>query len=80
MLDYVEEDLIPAADVPSLLPKRRGRPVHPKTLARWCREGYGPRKVRLQTVKIGSQVCTTLAAVREFVRQINATAQPSEGQ
>jgi len=71
-------DLIPLAEVPSLLPPRRGKPVSLSTLKKWAAHGVGPNRVRLRTFRCGGQVCSTRAALQEFLEALNA--QPSETQ
>ena len=68
MIDPEIESLIPLSSVPTLkcLPLRRGgKKLALSTLWRWSTSGLRGR--RLETVKVGGQRCTTLAALKRFI-------------
>lgn len=74
-------DAIDLADVPRLLPTRRGRRVHRITIWRWVTKGVcgpGGVRVRLDTVKLGGSRYTSLAAVERFAAALDGLL-PSEG-
>lgn len=48
-----------------------GRGVHPATIARWATRGV--RGVRLQTTRLGGRRLVTIAAIRDFLDQLNGT-------
>lgn len=51
---------------------------HVATLVRWSLKGVGPRRVKLQTWKVGGRRYTTQEAIDRFVAQLseeNATAE-----
>lgn len=59
------KDLIPLSVAAALLGRRRGgRKTHAATLHRWARRGL--RGVRLETVRVGGVVCTTVASLQNF--------------
>lgn len=68
-----ESRFIPLGSVPSLawLPlRRRGSRLNKSTLYRWA--GIGSRGVKLQTVCVGSQRCTTAIWLNEFFSALAA--------
>lgn len=69
------EHVIALADVPGILPKRRGgRKVHTSTVWRWVVKGY--RGIRLETIQVGGTRCTSREALERFFEQIDADAVP----
>jgi len=59
------------SEIAAFLPRfRRGKNVHVCTIHRW--RSRGCRGVYLRAVKTPSGWCTTLQAVRHFLRQITA--------
>ena len=81
MIDLVSERLVALTQVPKLseIPKLRGgkRP-HVATIYRWAQNGV--RGVKLETVRLGGTVCTSVEAIQRFVKQLsdpNATTSPS---
>ena len=70
MIDLSSEELIPIKMVPSLpcMPKRRlGRRLSLTTVWRWAMHGRDGAK--LETVKVGAQRCTTIAALDRFFKE-----------
>lgn len=65
MIDIATEDLVPLKDLPKSLPKRNGRPVAITTVWRWATAGL--KGVRLETILIGGQRFSSLAAFHRFV-------------
>lgn len=75
VIDIKSEKLIPLRDVPQLdiLPDRRsGSRLAVSSLYRWALQGV--RGHRLETLKIGGQRCTSLAALERFFQTLS---QPS---
>jgi hypothetical protein len=65
---------IPLAQVPSLrgMPRRKnGKKLHRSTIFRWAGGGLGDPKIRLRTVQVGGQKCTTLAFLAEFFEALS---------
>lgn len=66
------DDYIGLADAARLLRGRGGKHPHVQTVRRWanakrgCRSAPGVKPVVLRTVRVGSEVLTTAAWVREF--------------
>ena len=67
-IDPDVEDLVPLAGAGELPPLARcGKPrTHIATLRRWSRDGRGPRKIKLETMKLGRDVYTSREAVVRF--------------
>jgi uncharacterized protein DUF1580 len=69
MIDLASETLISFSDACRRLPSRRaGRPAHPATLYRWASEGV--RGVRLETIRVGGSLCTSVEALQRFCEQL----------
>jgi hypothetical protein len=65
-IDPLSEELLTMPEAASLLPKRRGgAKVSLTSLWRWSTRGA--KGVRLETVRVGSSVYTTRAALRRFI-------------
>ena len=56
---------------------RGGRPVSPKTLARWGSRGL--RGVRLRITRVGGTWCTSASAIEEFLAALTALADAEQG-
>lgn len=68
MIDFHSEELIPLSAVPKLkafASLRQGRRLSLSTVWRWANYGIGGRK--LETIKLGGQRCTSMAALQRFV-------------
>jgi hypothetical protein len=65
MIDPLNNELIPIAQVARRLPKFNGRHPNPSTLYRWCTSGLDGRK--LEHVRVGRRICTTEDALSEFL-------------
>jgi hypothetical protein len=63
--DLLSERLVALADVPGLLPKRRGKKVHYQTVHRWTRKGAGGRV--LESLLVGGARYTSIEALRRFM-------------
>ena len=65
MIDIPEEQLIPLAEVPKLLPARpSGRRLHVSAVYRWVSRGVGG--VRLEAIKIGGTKYASVQAIQRF--------------
>ncbi|WP_390622211.1 DUF1580 domain-containing protein [Tautonia marina] len=72
--------MIALADVPGILPKRRGgRKVHTSTVWRWAMKGY--RGTRLETLRVGGTLCTSREALERFFGRIDTDpgSEPTSG-
>lgn len=81
MIDLVSERLVALTEVPKLaeMPRLRGgkRP-HIATIYRWAQNGI--RGVKLETVRLGGTVCTSVEAIQRFVERLSdptSTTRPS---
>lgn len=61
-----------------LPPRRRGRRPTPQTLYRWARGGL--RGQRLETIRVGGTLCTSLQALQRFAERLSATDRPIPSQ
>ncbi len=69
-------DLLPLRAAAKLIPSRRGgRPCAVSTLWRWSLTGS--RGIKLRTWRLGATICTTAAALREFIERCSLQAAPS---
>jgi hypothetical protein len=67
-----EEQVFPLADTPKHVPPRRGgRPLHPATAFRWRNPGV--RGVKLETIRVGGTLCTSVEALQRFFERLSAT-------
>ncbi len=65
MIDICDETLISVAEAVKKLPRRHtGRPVHLSTVYRWAQRGV--RGVRLETIRVGNTICTSMEALQRF--------------
>ena len=64
-MNIADEPLISLRDAAALLPGRRGKPRHWKTLWRWATAGL--QGVFLETVFNGDDLCTSLDALQRFI-------------
>lgn len=72
MIDSTRESLIALADVPPLLPNRRGgRRPHVSCVYRWAQRGC--RGIVLETLQCGGTKVTSLEALQRFFEQLTAT-------
>jgi len=73
MIDIATEELLALKDVSALLPRRRkGRRPTFSCVWRWATTGC--RGVKLETVRIGSTLCTTRGALQRFFRCLSQEA------
>ena len=71
MIDAKNETLVALADVPPLLPKRRGgRPVSVSCVYRWS-VGRGCRGIRLETTQVGGTRATSREAIQRFFDRLS---------
>ncbi|MCF7975530.1 MAG: DUF1580 domain-containing protein [Phycisphaerae bacterium] len=69
MIDLINENMIPLADVPGYLPKRpNGKKIHLSAIYRWAAKGI--KGVVLETAKIGGASYTSLEAIKRFSDQL----------
>ena len=68
MIDLQSEGLLSLADAAKALPPIGGKRPHVSTIWRWCRKGV--HGVRLEHVRLGHRVCTSLEALSRFARSL----------
>lgn len=65
MIDLTSEQVISLNDATKRLPRRRlGKNPHIATLYRWATRGC--RGVKLETLRVGGTLCTSLEALQRF--------------
>ncbi len=78
MIDIATETLLTPAQAARLRPGiRRGRPTHPSTVFRWIARGV--RGHRLEAVRLGGHLFTSVEALQRFAERLTADAAPSVG-
>ena len=74
MIDIATETVLTLAAAARLRPpSRRGRPTHPSTLARWALRGL--RGTRLEVIRIGGQMYTSVEAIQRFAERLTAVGE-----
>lgn len=69
MSNLIEEGLLTFTDASKKLPmRRRGKRPTPSCLYRWY--AYGLRGVKLEGLRVGGNICTTLQALERFFTQL----------
>ena len=66
-----DEDCFPIAELPSRLPRRRGKKIAHSTAWRWAMKGV--RGVRLETRRLGGTLYTSMEALERFSRTLAET-------
>lgn len=74
MIDLKKESAITLAEVPSHIPKRKGRKVHYSTVYRWVTKGARGR--RLESLLVGGVRYTTVEALGRFLHAQAAVKTP----
>lgn len=67
-MSILDEELIPLSEIGKYLPTSPSK----QTRWRWSVQGVGPRKVRLETVKLSGVRFTSRESLRRFLEQLNA--------
>ncbi len=68
MIDLATEQVVSLSEASKRLPRRRkGKRPHVATLYRWAVRGV--RGVRLETLRVGGTLCTSLEALQRFCEQ-----------
>lgn len=73
MIDLVHENVVSLNEASklSILPRRRaGRRPHTSTLYRWARRGFAG--VKLETIRVGGTLCTSVEALQRFAERLSA--------
>ncbi len=68
---------VPLSNVPDLacIPRRRGgRKLHKSTAFRWAKPGV--RGIRLEVIRVGGTLCTTVAALQRFFEALSVNDLP----
>ncbi len=70
-IDLQAEQLLSLTDAAKALPPIDGTRPHSSTVWRWCRRGL--KGVRLEHVRLGHRVCTSLDALARFSQRLAET-------
>jgi len=71
VIDLNKEKLITLVEAARLIPSsRRGKKVHFATLTRWHK--HGSRGVKLECLRVGSALMTTVEALQRFIERLSA--------
>ncbi len=74
MIDISQENLVALADVPAMLPRRRGgKRVHLSCVYRWAQRGI--RGVRLEVLQCGGTKATSREALARFFQRLEQSPQ-----
>ena len=77
MIDPFEEELVPLAKIPEVLPRgQSGKKIHRATGFRWALKGI--RGIRLETIKVGGSRFTSHEALSRFIVHLSAGAQNAQ--
>lgn len=72
MIDIKHETLITLSEATKFVPRRRrGRKASVSTLYRWASKS-GHRGVRLETLRVGGSLCTSMEAMQRFFERLTA--------
>lgn len=75
MLDLQAEHVVNLSDATRHLPKRPGgKKPHVATLYRWATRGL--RGIRLETIRVGGTLCTSLEALQRFCERLSDGTSP----
>jgi len=84
-IDIFAEEMVTMRQAAKRLPRPRGtKPLHMSTMWRWSTAGLKAKDgqiVRLESVRIGGTVCTSIEAMRRFfdrLQEPDTSVQPSE--
>lgn len=79
-IDVFHEKVISLKEAAKRLPKTaRNKKIHISTLHRWIQRGLQNKHglvVRLESIKIGGNICTSLEALQRFFEQISDAVDP----
>lgn len=68
---------ITLTEATKVIPSRRsGKKISVQTVWRWCMRGVRSG-IRLRSVMIGGQRCTTLQWIEEFIKMVSEAAEPA---
>jgi hypothetical protein len=70
MIDLAAEHVLTLSQAAKHVPKRRGKHAHSSTIYRWATGGC--RGVKLEAVRIGGTICTSVEAVQRFIDRLTA--------
>ncbi len=73
MPDLHEEGLLTLSQAAKALPFGNGKRIHTATIWRWCQKGLSG--VRLEHVRIGHRICTSMQALSRFSEKLTEAKQ-----
>jgi hypothetical protein len=76
MINLETERILSLAEAARMRPLGRdGRPTHPGTVRRWIKDGV--RSVKLEGIRVGGSLFTSLEALQRFAERLTATEDKS---
>ena len=72
MIDTTRESIISLSDATRRLPKFNGKNPHPSSVWRWCKIGLDG--VKLEHIKVGGRMCTSIEALDRFFNREDVLA------
>lgn len=77
MIDLTSERVMTLAQATKHLPRRRqGKKPHASTLYRWAMNGV--QGVRLEVIRVGGTLCTSLEALQRFCERCTDSSTPAK--
>lgn len=70
MIDIENESALSLSEAARHLPLIDGKRPHASTLWRWCRKGIGPKRTRLEYVRFGHRIVTSVEAIQRFTERL----------
>jgi len=78
MIDIKKEKVVSFSEACEFLPRRRaGRNPNPATLYNWAKKGI--RGIRLETIRIGGTLCTSIEALQRFFDRLSDHKREAHG-
>ena len=70
MINIEKETTLSLSEAARHLPAIDGKKPHASTLWRWCRKGVGPKQTRLEYVRFGHRIVTSVEAIQRFTERL----------
>lgn len=74
-IDIANEQLLTLKDASSKLPRKNGKKIHHSTIFRWAQRGR--RGIRLETIRLGRTIWTSLEALQRFADRLTEIESPN---
>ncbi len=70
MINIEKEATLSLSEAARRLPAIDGKRPHASTLWRWCRKGVGPDHTRLEYLRFGHRIVTSVEAIQRFTERL----------